>query len=159
MGPSRTAFSTTTLIRATPNQVFWFLADPTTAPVIDPAVVSYEPEGGVMGLGIRNHIRVRMLGVPLSLVSETTEWEPGDRMTFRSIEPRRPTIGVATHRFVACADGTRYTWSMDFVPTGAGGRVVAVASVWIFGRNAVAQQERVRRVLEAAVRLTTPGAE
>ena len=152
MGFSRMAFSVTTLIRATPDQVFWFLGDPSTAAVIDPAVVSYEPEGGTMGVGIRNHIRLKMLGIPLSIVSETTEWEPGERMAFRSIEPGRPAIGLATHRFEACPDGTSYTWSMEFVPVGVGGRIAAAVSAAMFRRNAVAQQERVRRVLDAAVR-------
>lgn len=49
----KTAFSVTTRIRAIPAQVFGFLADLSTAPVIDPAVVSYEPKGGMMGLGVR----------------------------------------------------------------------------------------------------------
>ncbi len=159
MGPSRLGFSVTMLIWARPDQVFWFLADPSTAAVIDPAVVSYEPEGGTMGVGIRNHIRLKILGIPLSLVSETTEWEPGKRMAFRSITPGRPATGLATHRFEACSEGTRYTWSMDFVPTGVGGRLAAVVAARMLERNAVAQQERVRRVLEAAVRLPALGAD
>ena len=145
----KTGFSVTTLIRATPRQVFWFIADPSTAPVIDPAVIEYEPVGGTMGLGVRNRIRMKMLGLPLTLVSETTEWQPGERLSFRSIEPGRPAIGVATHRFDPCPEGTLYTWSMDFVPTGLGGRITAVVSAAMFERNAAAQQERVRRVLEA----------
>ena len=152
----KTGFSVTTLVRATPGQVFGFLADPSTAPVIDPAVISYEPVGGTMGLGIRNNIRMKMLGIPLTLTSETLEWVPGERMVFRSIRPGRPAIGVATHRFDACPEGTLYTWSMDFVPTGVGGRVVAAVSATMFERNAVAQQERVRRVLEAVGKLSPP---
>ena len=148
----KTGFAVTTLIRATPAQVFWFMAEPSTAPVIDPAVISYEPIGGTMGLGVKNRIRVRMLGIPLTVTSETIEWEPVERMSFRSIEPGRPAIGLATHRFEACPDGTLYTWSMDFVPTGVGGRIAAVLSAAMFERNAIAQQERVRRVLGAAVR-------
>ena len=77
MGLSRTNFAVTTLIPATPDQVFWFLADPSTAAVIDPA----------------------------------------------------------------------------------GGRLAAVLAARMLERNAVAQQDRVRRVLEAAVRLPTPRAE
>lgn len=146
----KTAFSVTTRIQATPARVFWFLADPSTASVIDPAVVSYEPEGGIMGLGVRNHIRVKMLGIPVKLTSETIEWEPGSRMGFRSITPGRPVIGVATHVFEPCSEGTLYTWSMDFLPTGFGGRVAAALSAALLGRNAIAQGERVRRVLEAA---------
>jgi len=145
----KTGFSVTTLIRATPAQVFWFIADPSTAPVIDPAVISYEPIGGTMGLGVRNRIRVKMLGIPLTVTSETIEWEPAERMSFRSIQPGRPAVGVATHRFEACPDGTLYTWSMEFVPTVAGGRIAAALSAAMFERNAIAQQERVRRVLEA----------
>lgn len=146
----KTAFSVTTRIRATPARVFWFLADPSTAPVIDPMVVSYEPEGGTMGLGVNNHIRFKMLGIPVKMTSETIEWEPGTRMGFRSIKPGRPVIGVATHLFEPCPEGTLYTWSMDFVPTGIGGRVIAGLSAALLGRNAIAQAERVRRVLDAA---------
>lgn len=151
----KTSCSVTTLIRATPRQVFWFLADPSTAPVIDPAVISYEAVGGTMGPGVVNNIRMRMLGVPLTLTSETLEWEPGERMVFRSVRPARPAVGVATHRFDPCPDGTLYTWSMNFVPTGVGGRVVAAMSAPMFARNATAQQERVRVVLEAAMAATS----
>lgn len=149
---SAAAFSVRTLIRASPSQVFWFLADPLTASVIDPAVVSYEPEGGVMGLGVKNHIRMRLLGLPLKLTSETIAWEPGMRMEFQSLTPRRPATAVATHLFEACDEGTAYTWSMEFLPNGIGGRAAARASAALLARNAVAQQERVRRVLEAALR-------
>jgi hypothetical protein len=152
----KTTFSVTTSIQATPAQVFWFLADPSTASVIDPAVVSYEPEGGTMGMGVWNHIRMKMLGIPLKLTSETIEWEPGRRMAFRSIKPGRPAIGVATHLFEAGREGTVYTWSMDFLPTGFGGRVMAGLGAALFERNAVAQQARVRTVLEAAVRPVPP---
>ncbi len=156
MSIMKTSFSVTTRIRATPAQVFWFLADPLTASFIDPAVVSYEPEGGVMGMGVRNHIRVKMLGIPVKLTSETIEWEPGRRMGFRSIKPRRPAIGVATHLFEQCPDGTLYTWSMEFLPTCTGGRVIAGLSAALWERNAIVQQERVRRVIDAAVRPVPP---
>lgn len=147
----KSAFTVTTTIRATPAEVFGFLADPSTAPVIDPVVVSYEPEGGTMGLGVRNHIRMKMLGIPVRSTSETVEWEPCRRMGFRSISPARPMVVVATHVFEPCPEGTSYTWSMDFVPTGFGGRVVAAVSAALLHRNAVAQGERVRRAIESAV--------
>ncbi len=149
-------FSVTTRIRATPSEVFRFLAEPSTAPVIDPAVLSYEPEGGTMGLGVRNTIRLKMLGIPLNVVSETIEWEPGKRMAFRSIKPARPAIGVATHHFDTCDDGTLYTWSMEFVPTGLGGRVVAALSAVLFKRNALAQQSRMRTLVETTIRRAPP---
>lgn len=148
----KTSFSVTTLIRVAPAQAFWFLADPLTASVIDPAVTSYEPEGGTMGLGVRNRIRAKMLGVPMRVTSETIGWEPGEQMVLRSVKPARPAIGIATHRFDACPEGTMYTWSMEFHPTGRGGRLAAALSTRLFERNARVQQERVRVVLEAALR-------
>ena len=105
--------------------------------MIDPAVMSYEPEGGAMGLGVRNHIRMKMLGIPVKLTSETIEWEPGRRMGFRSIKPARPAIGVATHLFERCPEGSLYTWSMEFVPTGVGGRAIAGLSAALLRRNAM----------------------
>jgi len=146
----KNTFSVVTHIRASPTQVFWFLADPSTASIIDPAVASYEPEGAAMGLGGTNHIRIKMFGIPLRLTTETIEWEPGSRMGFRSIKPGRPAIAVATHLFEPHPQGTVYTWSMEFLPTGIGGRAMAAAGAALFERNATAQQDRVRRVLEAA---------
>ena len=95
---------------------------------------------------------MKVLGIPLRVTSETIEWEPRRRTAFRSITPRRPAIGAATPVFEPCPEGTIYTWSMEFVPTGIGGRLMAGVSTVLFERNAQAQQERVRKVLEAAVR-------
>ena len=147
----KSGFATTTHIRVPPAAVFRFLADPLTASVIDPAVVHYEPEGGTMGLGVHNHILLRIMGIPMKLTSETTAWKPGQWMEFRSIRPTWPVIAVATHRFQPSPGGTTYTWSMEFVPTGLGGRLVAALSAAMFERNARAQQQRVRVVLEAAL--------
>ena len=143
-------FSTTIVIEVPPATVFGFLADPSTASVIDPAVVRYEPEGGTMGLGIRNHIHLRIMGVPIRMASMTTAWEPGQRMEFRSIRPARPVVAEATHTFEPSHDGTIYTWSMGFVPTGLGGRLIAGLAAGAFQRNAREQQRRVKIVLEAA---------
>ena len=143
------SFAVTIEIRASPAQVFWFLADPSTAPIIDPAVISYAPDGGTMGLGVRNHMKLRLLGVTRNITSETTDWEPGSRMAFRSLTPGRPVIVTATHLFEPCTAGTCYTWSMGFTPKGIGGRLAARCVAALLRRNAVAQQERVRTVIEA----------
>jgi hypothetical protein len=103
-----------------------------------------------MGLGVQNQMRLRVLGMPIKLTSVTTAWEPGERMEFRSVKPSRPAVGLAAHRFESCAEGTSYTWSMEFTPTGFGGRLMAALGAVMLERNARAQQERVRVVLEAA---------
>ena len=40
-----------------------------------------------MGFGVRNHIRMKMRGIPVKLTSETIEWEPD------SAAGRRPPRG------------------------------------------------------------------
>ena len=138
----RTGFSTTVRIRVPPERVFWFLADPSTAPVIDPAVVSYAPDGGTMGLGVQNQMRLRVLGVPMKLTSVTTAWEPGQRMEFRSVRPARPVVALATHLFEPCITGTDYTWSMEFTSTGFAGRFMAAVGALMFEQNgAVSKNE------------------
>ena len=87
------------------------------------------------------------------MTSVTTAWEPGQRMEFRSIRPARPAVGEATHQFEPSRDGTIYTWSMHFIPTGLGGGPTAALAAGAFQRNAREQQRRVKIVLEAA-RLT-----
>lgn len=75
-----------------------------------------------MSLGVRNHIRMTMLDIPVKLTSETIEWEPGRRMGFRSIKPgalrsvwrlaeleiRQPQAAFTTWR--QCRAGRRSTW-------------------------------------------------
>lgn len=99
----RTSFSVSTTIAASPSQVFRFLANPSTAAVIDPAVVSYEPEGGTMGLGVNNHLRLKFFGVTLTLISETIGWEPGP--STRPVGGRRsgPMLGSPHPRPIVAA--------------------------------------------------------
>ena len=102
-----------------------------------------------MGLGVMNHMKLRLLGVNRNITSETTDWDPGIRMAFRSLTPGRPVVVSATHLFEPCAAGTRYTWSMGFTPKGIGGRLAARCAAALLRRNADAQQQRVRTVIEA----------
>ena len=152
-------FSCHTDLAAPPAKVFGYLADPSTAPVIDPAIISYEPDGGTMGLGVHNTITLRVLGLRLRSVSETVAWEPPRHMAFRSIAPRHPITIDATHLFADDADtgGTHYTWSMTITATNALGRVAGPVAAWAFRRNAHAQQERLAQVLGSSSRRRVDG--
>ena len=46
--------------------------------------------------------------------------------------------------------------SMDFVPTTSGGRVAAALSAGLLGRNAIAEGERLRRMIKAAEESVPP---
>ena len=133
-----------------PEVVFDFLADPTTASVIDPSIIRYEPAGGTMGLGVHNSITMRMFGMRLRATSETVDWDPPRRMGFRSIEPRRPVMIDALHEFDTdeASGGTRYRWTITVTRTSTLGGIAAPVVSWFFGRNARLQQSR----LESALR-------
>ncbi len=141
-------FSVSIIISAPSAVAFAYLADPSTAPVIDPAVLSYVPDSLPMRAGTRNTIRVRMYGVPVTMVSVTREWDEGRRMVMESVRPARPVRGTATHLFEPHPDGTRYTWSMEMTPTGPGGRLFARLMSIVMRRNARRQQARFKRVME-----------
>ena len=126
----RTGFSSTVRIRVPPEQVFWFLADPSTAPVIDPAVVSYAPDGGTMGLGVQNRLRLRSPGS----AGEAHEPDNGVGAGRADGVPLRQALEARCRRWQATAssrahEGTDYTWSMEFTPTGFGGTARWLPSV------------------------------
>lgn len=139
---ARPSFSETTTLAVPAEYAFAFLADPSTAPVIDPAVREYTPDSLPMRVGTRNLIRFRMWGVPVRAVSVVREWEPGRRMVMENVQPSWPVRAVATHTFVPDGDGCHYTWAMDFHssdPLGAlGGRIFAR----FMHSNAKGQQRR-----------------
>jgi hypothetical protein len=84
-------FSQSIAIRSSPADAFAYLADPSTAPVVDPAVIFYEPDTTPMAVGTRNKIRFRMFGMRLTMYSQVKEWEPGRRMVIESSSPRGPS--------------------------------------------------------------------
>lgn len=141
-------FSESIVIKALPEAAFAYLADPATASVIDPAVLSYEPDSLPMRAGTTNTVRVRMYGFTATMVSRTVEWQEGRRMVLESVRPARPIRGTATHLFEPHPEGTRYTWSMEITPTGFGGRVFRRVMTIAMRRNARKQQTRFKRVME-----------
>ena len=141
-------FRESIIIRSSPEAAFAYLADPATAPVIDPAVLSYQPDSLPMRAGTTNTIRVRMYGFTVTMVSRTLEWDDGRRMVLESVRPARPVRGTATHTFEPHPEGTRYTWSMEITPTGFGGRILGRVMTVVMRRNARNQQARFKRVIE-----------
>src|SRR6185503_9503004 len=96
----RTAhFSESIVIRTSPAAAFAYLADPDTARIIDPAVVSYVPDSLPMKVGTVNTIKVRMFGLRLTMQSRVLEWEEGRRMVMESVRPAKPARATAVHLF------------------------------------------------------------
>ena len=130
-----------------PEAAFAYLADPTTARVIDPAIRSYEPDEVPMRVGTTIAIRLAFLGVPVRATSVVEAWEPGRRMAFRQVRPARPVRVAGEHRFEPAPGGCTYTWTITVEPVGVVGRAAAPVARWLLGRNAAAQHQRFARAV------------
>ena len=146
MTTARAIASTT--IKAPPTFVFDFLADPTTAPLIDPAIREYRPDQLPMRVGTRNLIRMRIWGLPVRAESLVTEWVAGRRMVMEGVKPKHPVKVSAVHTFEDDGDDCRYTWTMEVEATGLLGRLIARRFASFLQSNADAQQHLLRAEVE-----------
>lgn len=146
--PHAAHFSESIDLKVSPAAAFAYLGDPTTATIIDPAVVSYEPSSVPMAVGTVNTVKVRMFGLRLTTVTRVLVWEEGRRMVIESVRPSKPVKGIATHLFEPHPEGTLYTWAMEIVPTGFGGRLAAKFFRRFMQRNARKQQLRFKEQIE-----------
>jgi hypothetical protein len=110
---------------------------PEIAPIIDPAVREWRPDREPIDVGTRFTIRGRVGLLPIRGTSECIRWEPCEIAVFHSVQGSGPLQITATHSFQPGADGTRYTWRMDF----DGPAPLAAGSAWLFTR-AIARQQR-----------------
>jgi hypothetical protein len=131
---------------------FAFLADPTTAHVIDPAVREYTPDSLPMRVGTRNLIRFRMWGIPVRAVSVVREWEVGRRMVMENVKPSWPTRAVATHSFAPEGEHCSYTWAMEFHSSDPLGALLGRIFARFMHSNATAQQRLFRAEVERRFR-------
>jgi uncharacterized membrane protein len=68
------------------EQVFAFLADPENIPKWQAGVTeSRLITPGKLGVGVQFHETVRVMGRPIKVVCEITEYKPAHNLTFRSI--------------------------------------------------------------------------
>lgn len=94
-------------------------------------IQSYEPEGGEMHEGGRNHIRMRAFGLPMQVVSVTREWQPPHRMVLENVKPNRPVRMTLTQTFEPHPDGTLLTYHADIQGFG----LAAALFRWFVARN------------------------
>jgi hypothetical protein len=142
-------FSESIALSVTPKFAFDYLADPSTAPIIDPAVIEYLPDDMPMRPGVRVKIRMRAWGIPTRIESVVTEWVPGSRMVMHGVRPSKPMTVTATHTFEPNLAGCTYTWMMTFEPNALFGRFVVGPSCRFMRRNAQRQQQRFKTQVES----------
>lgn len=106
-------FEESVILPVGPDRAFAIIGDPANGPKIDPMISRYEPEGGVMRKGGRNHIRGRVFGIPINIVSMTREWDPPRQMVLENIKPAHPVRMRLTQTFEAHRHGTLLTYHAD----------------------------------------------
>lgn len=124
-------FEDSVVLPVQPERAFAIIGDPENGPRIDPMITPYEPEGGVMRKGGRNHIRGRAFGLPIRVISVTREWDPPRRMVLENVKPARPVRMTLTQTFEPHPDGTLLTYHADI----AGFAPAAAAFRWFVARN------------------------
>jgi Polyketide cyclase / dehydrase and lipid transport len=142
-------FSESITLRVPSAYAFDFLADPSTAQIIDPAVIEYQPDELPMRQGVRVKIRMRAWGVPTRIESVVAEWVPGRYMVMQGVRPTRPMTVTATHKFDSSPEGCTYSWAMTFEPNAPLGRFVVTPSCRFMRRNARRQQQLFKSHVES----------
>ena len=124
-------FEESLVLPVRPDRAFAIIGDPENGPRIDPMISHYEPEGGVMREGGRNHIRGRAFGIPIRVVSVTREWDPPRRMVLENIKPAHPVRLRLTQTFEPHPHGTLLTYHADIDGFGPAARIFR----WFIARN------------------------
>ena len=136
------SFETTTDLPASPATSWAFVVD--HGREIEP--LTFEPEG-VQGVGTRNRLSGRILGVPIRGVSRTVAWEPPTRCVFESVEPAWPVRTRITETFDASESGTLHVIRYDVTPVGVVGRLAAPLFCALMKRSRKRYQRRLRAAL------------
>ena len=114
-----------TLLPHPADDVFAALMSPEIAPLIDPAVKTWQPDRRPIGMGTEFTIRGRFQWLPIRGRSRVTVWDRPVRAVFESLGPTWPMRLIAVHSCEAHdGAGTRYTWSIT-IEHGALGRLIA----------------------------------
>lgn len=81
-------FKETVDLATTSERAFWFTVTPDKPADIDPAVDYWQPQELPPGIGTDNHFNMRILGVPVRMVSRFVEFDPPHRFAIVGVRPR-----------------------------------------------------------------------
>jgi len=124
-------FEGSAVLPTTPERAFAIVGDPANEARIFPMITRYEPEGGVMREGGTNHMRGRVLGLPLRMQSVTRVWDPPRRIVREGTKPAGPVRMTLTQTFQPHPEGTLATYRADIT----GPRPAAAVFRWFIARN------------------------
>jgi hypothetical protein len=116
------AFTEVVDLSTTTRRAFWFGVRPDTLADLDPSYEYWQPQELPPRVGTDNHLRMKVLGVPMSVVSCFVEFDPPHRFVLDGVRPpfARWSRTVATFEELP-SGGTRATFLMElrYPPWGA----------------------------------------
>ncbi|WP_052667021.1 SRPBCC family protein [Nitriliruptor alkaliphilus] len=131
------------------------LSDTPRMIAVDPLLVAYEPERGVLEEGTLNRVTARVGPFRARLMTRTEVLEPGRRAVFVSVRPRFPVRVRAEDTLEPTGSGCRYTVAMTVTATlPVVGHLLAPLIAWRMARQ---RQQLIGRVREELTR-RAPGA-
>jgi len=142
-----TTIERTTVLPRPPAIAFAVVMSPETAPLIDPAVRTWEPDARPIGIGTRFTIRGRLGLIPIFATSEVVAWTPPLLAEFRSVRPDWPFRMTASHRFADRDGETDYTWAITFHELNVIARPLIAIAARLFRRAFAAQAGALTRYL------------
>ena len=107
-------FTDTADLRTSPRRAFWFGVRPDAIADVDPMVNSWQPQELPPRVGTENHMRTRVLGIPMKAVSRFVEFDPPHRFVLDGVRP----LPARWMRFIVTFDElpngeTRFTYLME----------------------------------------------
>jgi ligand-binding SRPBCC domain-containing protein len=108
------AFTEVVDLSTTTRRAFWFGVRPDTLADLDPSYEYWQPQELPPRVGTENHLRMKVFGVPLKVVSRFDEFDPPHRFVVDGVRPPPARWSRITATFEDLPNGaTRFTYSME----------------------------------------------
>jgi uncharacterized protein YndB with AHSA1/START domain len=118
-------------IDATPKRVWKVVSDPRNIPYWERHVVGVDVPDGELGLGSRYTVRMRFMGVGVTVRGEILRWEPPSHATIRLRGPLEATIETSVASLPRGRSVLRHEVTYSF--RGPLGRIVAAGLAAVGG--------------------------
>ena len=139
------------ILPTTVEDAWAFLADTPRMIALDPLLVAYEPERGVIEQGTLNRVTTRIGPLRTTMTSRTEVVDPPSRVVFASVKPSRPVHVRTEDALEPAGQECRYIVTSTLTPTVPGiGQLAARLMARVIARSRRRFMERIRTAIAEA---------
>ena len=143
------------VLPATVDEAWAFLADTPRMVALDPLLVAYEPERGVIEEGTLNRVTTRIGPLRTTMTSRTEVLDPPSRVVFASVRPSRPVHVRTEDTLEPLGQGCPYVVTATLTPTVP---VVGQLAARLMARAMARSRRELMQRLRSAIAEADPGA-